>query len=252
MIIDVPQINQLPALRYLWKEAFGDTDDFLDSFQSTAFDPNRCRCVTLDKNTVAALYWFDCSLEGKPIAYLYAIATANAYRGRGICHALMENTHSHLRVLGYEGCVLVPSSKELFDFYGRLGYDVSCHVSEFQCSASQESVAVRRVSKTEYAELRHSLLPLGGVVQENENIDFLQTMADLYAGDGFALAAAHRNGVLYGIELLGDKDVAPAILRALGCNKGRFRTVGNDKPFAMYRSLTDGKLTPSYFGLAFD
>lgn len=93
MNIDVPQINQIPALRALWKEAFGDTDDFLDAFFSTAFRPNHCRLVTVDGHAAAVLYWFDCLHMDKPIAYIYAVATAKAYRGQGLCHKLMENAH---------------------------------------------------------------------------------------------------------------------------------------------------------------
>ena len=35
--------NLIPGLRELWKKAFGDTDEFLDLFFSTAYSPDRCR-----------------------------------------------------------------------------------------------------------------------------------------------------------------------------------------------------------------
>ena len=60
MTIDSPKIDQLPQLRALWKEAFGDTDAYLDSFFTLGFSPERCRCVTEDGQVSAALYWFDC------------------------------------------------------------------------------------------------------------------------------------------------------------------------------------------------
>ena len=81
MIIDYPAENAIPQLRGLWKEAFGDEDAFLDAFFATGFSPDRCRCVTVDGQLAAALYWFDCSWEEKPLAYLYAVATGKAYRG---------------------------------------------------------------------------------------------------------------------------------------------------------------------------
>ena len=65
MTIDRPLPEQLPQLRGLWKEAFGDTDAFLDIFFHRAFSRNRCRCVTLNGQVVAALYWFDCGWNGK-------------------------------------------------------------------------------------------------------------------------------------------------------------------------------------------
>ena len=61
MIIDHPTTTQIPQLRSLWKEAFGDSDAFLDIFFQRAFSPQRCCCVTQGDAVVAALYWFDCS-----------------------------------------------------------------------------------------------------------------------------------------------------------------------------------------------
>ena len=65
----------------------------------------------------AALYWFDCRHRGRPIAYLYAIATQRALQKKGLCRALMTNTHVHLRQLGYAGCMLVPANSKLAKMY---------------------------------------------------------------------------------------------------------------------------------------
>ena len=42
MRIDHPTDAEISGLRQLWKEAFGDTDGFLDAFFSTGFSPERC------------------------------------------------------------------------------------------------------------------------------------------------------------------------------------------------------------------
>lgn len=253
MIIDEPRESQMQCLRELWQEAFGDTEEFLDAFGQTAFSKERCRCVSTDGKVAAALYWFDCTLEDKPIAYLYAIATSRACQGRGICHELMENTHRHLGRLGYQGAVLVPGSKKLFRLYEEMGYRVCSGIREISCTASVQKVPLERISEAEYAEFRRKLLPEGGVVQENENLKFLQTQARIYAGPNVLLAAKVESGRLYGLELLGDETKAPEIVSALSCEGGIFRVPGTDKPFAMYRQLKESELpAPSYFGLAFD
>ena len=113
MIIDKPTSKEIPALRQLWKQAFGDTDAFLDSFFAHGFAFDRCRCVRIDGVLVAALYWFDCRWQGKKVAYLYAVATDMAFRGKRLCRMLMEDTHSHLQEAGYAGAALVPGSREL-------------------------------------------------------------------------------------------------------------------------------------------
>ncbi len=253
MTIDAPSRTHLPALRALWQEAFGDSDEFLNIFEKTAFSADRCRCLFIEGVLVAALYWFDCSCRGERIAYLYAIATAKAYRGRGFCSALMENTHIHLWKLGYEGSILVPGTKELFEFYKKSGYRVCSYVRELECKASCESLTLRQIDACEYGKLRRELLSEGDVVQENENLRFLQAQAELYTGEGFLLAARRDRETLFGIELLGDIKKAPNITRSLGCTQGRFRAPGADIPFAMYLPLGERMLTPpTYFGLAFD
>ena len=68
MLIDTPTAKDLPELRELWKEAFGDTDAFLDSFFSLAFSPARARCIRSDGGICAALYWFDCEYGGGRVA----------------------------------------------------------------------------------------------------------------------------------------------------------------------------------------
>ena len=130
MIIDKPRNEQIPRLRALWCEAFGDADEFLDAFFKTAFSPDRCQCVTVGDDAAAALYWFDCECREKRIAYIYAVATSKAYRGQRLCHKLMEHTHNELKGQGYSGAVLVPVTPSLFEFYSGMGYKTASHVSE--------------------------------------------------------------------------------------------------------------------------
>lgn len=252
MKIDTPLISQIPALRSLWQEAFDDTDEFLDNFYTTAFCTDRCRCVTADGTVIAALYWFDCFCIDKRVAYIYAVATSKAFRGQGICHKLMKNTHRHLMKLGYEGAILVPGSKALFHFYESIGYQTCCRIREFSCTGTETTLSPCQIDKTEYAKQRRQLLPENGVIQENENLNFLQAQAKFYTGFGFLLACYAENDTLYGIELLGDETTASEIVHALGYTKGIFRTPGEDVPFAMYYSLAKSGIFPTYFGLAFD
>lgn len=251
MKIDFPQREQLPQLRSLWREAFGDGDEFLDLFFESGFSPDRCRCVTLDGQIAAALYWFDCLCDGRKIAYLYAIATRKSCRGKGLCAALMADTHTLFTQKGYAGAILVPGDEGLFRMYGKMGYETCSHISQKPFASNGKPLALRSVGREEYARLRRQLLPAGGVIQEGENLTFLEKLTAFYAGDGFVLCADTENGRVWAPELLGDHEAAPRILAALGAVEGSFRFPGTDRPFAMYRPLTDAA-APRYFGLAFD
>lgn len=256
MTIDKPTSGQISQLWNLWREAFGDSGEFLEAFFDTAYSPERCLCAVEDGTVMAAVYWFDCTCRGERIAYIYALATAMAYRGRGVAHRLMDALHHTLDQQGYEGIVLVPGTQALRGFYEAMGYRTCSQMAEFVCSGAADEVQLRRVTPEEYAQQRRELLSLlapDAVIQENENLDFLATQAELYIGQNFLLAAHGDGDTLVGIELLGDPQMAPGIVQTLGYAKGTFRTQGNGSDFAMYHPLGSGTLSaPSYFGIAFD
>lgn len=251
MRIDYPAEDQLPQLKKLWKEAFHDDDAFLEVFFSEVFTPDRCRCVSLEGQVAAALYWLDCAAHGRPMAYLYAVATGKTHRGKGLCRSLMSDTHTLLRELGYAGCLLVPGENGLFQMYGDMGYRTCSSVREFSCKAADAPLPIRSLSAAEYAALRRQYLPDGGVLQEGENLIFLEKLMGLYAGEDFLFCADVENGQVFCPELLGNASGAESIVTALNAVGGTFRTPGTDRAFAMYYPLSDGP-APSYFGLAFD
>lgn len=250
MIIKSPEVQDILGLRQLWQEAFEDTDAFLDGFFATAFSTGRSRCARLEDGIASALYWFDCRCRGEKIAYLYAVATAKRHRGQGLCRALMENTHDLLRSRGYAGAVLVPA-EGLMPFYAAMGYRECGRVNEFTLTAAEKSVPLEKLDESGFASLRERYLPEGGVIQTGENLAFLGSFAEFYAGEDFCLCGSVQNGVFSCQELLGNPQAAAGILKALNCSRGSFRTPGDGRPFAMYLPLSNAQ-PPAYFGLAMD
>lgn len=241
----------IDGLKKLWARAFGDSQEAIDCFFSTGYAPERCRYLEENGEITAALYWMDAEFRNQKFAYIYGVATDQAHRGKGLCRELMGKTHEDLRNLGYAGAVLMPAQKGLRQMYGKLGYRECSTITEFDCKAGT-AVEVRTVDREEYARLRKKYLPEGGLIQEKENLSYLQTYASLYAGNGFVLAAVHGEGKLFGMELLGNADAAPGILKAMGYETGTFRTPGDGMPFAMAIRLKENAVMPTYLGLAFD
>lgn len=252
MTFDHPTKSAIPQLLTLWKEAFGDWDGFWETFLETGFAPERCRCVTEAGEITAALTWLNCSCHHDKMAYIYAVVTNPAHRGRGLCRRLLADTHSLLKERGYSAALLVPADPGLRAMYEKLGYKTCTFAEEFTCEAGSESLSVRAVGPEEFVRLRREFLPEGSVLQEAENIPFLARQAQFYAGDDFLLTAWCDDEQLTGMELLGNKAAAPGILRALGVKKGSFRCPGPEIPFAMIYPLRDDSVTPSYLGFAFD
>lgn len=251
MIIKMPDEAHIPQLRRLWQEAFGDSDAFLDGFFTTAFAPERCRCAMENGQVAAALYWFSCQCGEQPLAYIYAVATAKNFRGQGLCRKLMADTHTHLKELGYTGALLVPGDSKLRSMYRAMGYEDMTGMQKFSCRTHQP-IALERIDAGQYAALRRELLPKGAVLQEGENLRFLETMAQFYRGKDLLLCAVKEEERLTVLELLGDPKSAPGIVAALGCATGVFSAPGNEEPFAMGVALTSEFRKPGYFAFAFN
>lgn len=252
MKFEHPSPCHLPQLRKLWQEAFGDTDEFLDCFYGTAYAPDRCLCALEEDSVSAVLYWIDCTLDAQKLAYIYAVVTDPACRGRGLCRQLMAKTHDLLAARGYAGAVLVPQEESLRKMYAGMGYRDAGGLQVFRCAAGDSPVCVTAIGPAEFAAVRKTLLPEASVIQEGEGLSFLAKLLQFYKGEDFLLAAYAEGGVLVGMELLGNPGAAPGILKALGFAGGIFRTPGRERPFAMFHPLAETAKIPGYFGFAFD
>lgn len=243
-----PKKENIPGLKRLWAEAFGDTDEQIGVFFDTAFSPDRCMCTVENQQIIAAAYWLDCSYDGGKLAYLYAVATAQSHRGQGHCHRLLGQIHTLLAKRNYAGSILVPD-EGLSSFYGAMGYTFFGGMETFSCQAGTP-VPLKKINCTEYAALRRQFLPEGGVVQEKENLVYLNEISQFYTGEDVLLAATKEDKNLTCTELLGDHSLAPGVVATLECTLGQFRCPGRNQ-FAMFRSLNNGS-APGYFGFAFD
>lgn len=237
------------ALRALWKQAFGDSDAFLDGFFSVGFSPERCNTIEKDGKVSAMLYWFDCFWENKKVAYIYAVATDKAFQNQGLCRALMEDTHCRLRALGYRGAVLVPAREGLFDLYAKFGYRSFCPRETLTQTAAEKSVAITPCTPDSYRQKRETRLPQGSVLQDKKTFSFLATYAKFYEGEDFLFCGGEDEGVFYFQEFLGNTAQIPGILKALDAVSGQY-SVSGEQPSAMYLPLDGTEMIPAYFGIA--
>lgn len=258
MIIKSPTPELIPSMKDLWMEAFGDAKEFVDTFFETAYAPERCRVAEVDGEAASALYILDFELNGETAAYIYAVATAEKHRGRGICRALMEDTHAYLKERGYAFAVLKPGEKSLFDFYRRLGYVTCGSTAEVEVTSAETCVPVERIDHGTYRRLRLELMPENGADFDEPSMRYLASYNELYSFDGGIFTAWRGDGEFFSAELLvrdGCKvtgELLGGIVRSLGYERGFFRTVGDDVPFIMGYPLCSELPRCVYLGLAFD
>lgn len=239
------------ALKSLWQQAFGDTEEFMDGFFRIGFRPERCRFIAREGRLAAALYWFDCRWEDKKVAYIYGVATDKAFRGQGLCRQLMADTHKYLQALGYAGAALVPAEAGLAQMYVKMGYRGFCPM-ESKRILPGTAVTVEEISSADFEQLRTSRLPKGSILQGQDTLAFYATYGKFYRCSDALFCAARENDTLYIQEFLGDPESLPGIVAALGCSAAQVRSPGGDKDFAMYRSFTNEDKLPAYLGLALD
>ena len=228
MIIDRPRAEDLPGLRRLWQQAFGDTDAYLDIFFRVGFAPERCRCVRQNAVT-AALYWFDCRWGNKKVAYIYAVATDKAFRGQGLCRALFESTHQQLKNEGYGGAVLVPVKPELSAMYAKFGYRGFCPLQK-ATGKKPDGVAI---SPEEYEALRQEYLGENAILQGNTALQLLGSYGSFYKAENAIFCGYLEEETFHFEEIIGQ----------LPAQKEAFSE-------AMYLSLDGDDTRPDYFAIA--
>ena len=235
-------------LKRIWMEAFGDSAETVDKFFVTGYSPKRCNYLCRDGIPATALYWFDCFVENHKIAYIYAVATHPDHRGNGLASRLIRETHAHLKALGYAGAVLKPA-KGLFPFYERLGYVTSGYISRFHATAAREPFELVEISAGAYSSGRLGYLPPDKVVQRDVIMDLLKTFARFYAYYDSIVCVAKEEPVIF--EYLGDPNLAPGFLAALGIREADIPTFGHDIPYTMFYPLNCTK-KPGYLGITLE
>ena len=252
MNADYPTQAQVTGLRKLWKEAFADTDAFLDAFFETAFSTRRCRCIVDGREILAALYWFEVRCAERRFAYLYAVATAEQYRGRGLFSVLLADTKRILTAQGFDGILLVPENDSLGRMYEKFGFFPCTTLRTRTAEAGVEPADFREIGPGEFARLRRMLLPAGSILQEGADLELLASQCRFWKGEKWLAVGRISGQKLVCQEFLGDETAIPGLLRALDVSCGSFRMPGDGESFAYLLPLRENCLLPGYFALALD
>ena len=137
----------------LWQEAFGDDEKFISEFmEKMNFSENML--VFSENNQVMAMATilpvFCKNLKGR---YVYAVATAKSYRGKGLCKAIMNFVDEYMESVDEDFAILVPASGSLFEFYRKLGYCQTVYKPSFP----QNGEGVSGCTVSEYQRIRGKL-----------------------------------------------------------------------------------------------
>lgn len=199
-------LDKVKQLKQLWKEVFGDTEEYLQLFFSEIYqEENTCTYVE-DGKIKAMLYMIPYKLYvGKneyDVWYLYALATNSANRKQGIMTDLIQQANDIAGKRGAIGTFLQPAKEALYSYYKERGYTI--RLEKFCLEMTGEEIeTVKRMERgnerSEQQELPFSV----------KKIDICQYMAVKYGeyryGEyRYGMVTAKKNEFFYYQELLMD------------------------------------------------
>ena len=106
----------------LWSEVFGDEQQDIEDFFVRLYDPALTFTHSFDNQTVAMLHIIPLQSETENIAYIYAVATKEQFRGRGIASALLTSALRTIEQGRFHRAMLIPADQTSAKFYERFGF----------------------------------------------------------------------------------------------------------------------------------
>lgn len=225
-----PRREEASALTALWQEAFPeDTAEEIGDFFALGFAPERSLALYEGTRPLSMLYWFDGVWGGGRLAYLYAVATQKAARGRGHSSRLIEAACEILARTGYAGALLVPAEPGLFRFYGKLGFVPCCPGQRITVSDGETLIPL---TPPEYEVLRNPFLRPGDAVLTGAALNYFGGDGKFYEGPEGVLA------------LVGVPETGALAVEGFG---GIVTSRQDSKNSAMFRPLVPGVPAPERF-----
>lgn len=172
------------ALRWLMSDCFGDTDEQTAAFMDGLFDDNTAICYELDGVIVSALYLLpaEAYASGRcyTARYIYAAATAAAYRGRGYMAELLDFAAVNC---GCDYLTLAAADDGLCDYYSRHGFVRSLGLARqhFDCSEGRGLPISNADADYVFSCRSDAICRIGGVNWSRRLFDYAYS---LYEGEG--------------------------------------------------------------------
>ena len=143
--------TDIPALKMLWKQAFGDEDAFIERFFAKRVLPDlECAILLEEQNEIISmLYALPCVLrhgetkKDYQAVNLVGVATKASQQMKGFMRVLLEGAFTKLQEQGVQAIVLKPSNPR---FYEKFGFHI-CNtlykmpLTKEHCISPEETIA---------------------------------------------------------------------------------------------------------------
>ena len=106
----------------MWTAAFGDDEQFIDSFLIRYYSRSRMLTAEYEGRTAAMLHLLPFESQLGRTTYIYGVATAPEFRRRGLAGKLMGEAMRLIADRGDDAALLIPSEEWLRGFYAPYGF----------------------------------------------------------------------------------------------------------------------------------
>lgn len=126
-MLDYASVQDIPALKAIWKACFKDTESYIDTYFNELFSHIKLPvCRRADGRPVSMLSMLPVTLKSGETAcrghYIYAAATAPGEEQRGYMSALLDFACREAEKAGDAFSCLLPAGGQLVQFYQKRGY----------------------------------------------------------------------------------------------------------------------------------
>lgn len=156
--------GEFDQLRPIWKEGFGDSDEFLNELRDRMLCAGDVHLTLYGGEPVAMMIDMPpavlCMGNGEegPAGCFYGLTTLPEQRGRGIAARLLHFAAGKRRSDGIKNIIFSPDGPKLSDYYAGLGCRNAFSVREIEVSAERAAARAVPVDAGTYTVLREKLL----------------------------------------------------------------------------------------------
>lgn len=186
-------------LKDIWRVCFGDDEAYINLFFQTRYQPNQTLIYQTDGQVVAMLHLLPMALQIKEQRYtgkyIYAVATLEEYRGKGISTRLLSFADDYLQKNQIDCAVLVPATQKLFSFYQQKGYVAFSDIGKISINPStllhSDVVLTSNIAKlSELEQMRASFFGANNafIAWNKDTLAYLEAEIALTGGQAIALS----------------------------------------------------------------
>lgn len=180
------QDKTITDFKEIWKETFGDSDEYVDLVYDNYYG-DHCLAIYREGKMASALtgipYRFgkqgrEGSIDG---LYLCGLATRPEFRRHGLMRILIEKVERQAQQNGMDFTFLIPADNHLREYYARLGYRSVMNRGRLKIGRESDFCENRIFAKDDTVSLKFSILAKGDNLPSGL-LDFIIGWEKVYPG----------------------------------------------------------------------